>query len=364
MRSRAIYGCAGLTLSDAERDFFRGVRPWGFILFTRNIETPEQVRNLVSALRETVADEAAPILIDQEGGRVARLTPPLWRARPAAARFGALYLEDPERAREATYLNARLIANDLAGLGINVDCLPVLDVPAAGGHDIIGDRAFGGDPALVIDLGRAQIQGLMEGGVLPVMKHIPGHGRAGADSHLTLPRVSASVEELSASDFVTFRSLDTCPIAMTAHVVYDSIDPQRPATTSPKVIRDVIRGEIGFEGLLMSDDLSMKALDGVLSLRAKTALFAGCDLVLHCNGDMDEMKDVASEVKELDGIGLKRSEAALSHLAAPDAGFDPVAAEARLVSLLGAGTCTRRSRISTTITRSRRRTCRPKKGRW
>jgi beta-N-acetylhexosaminidase len=334
MRSRAIYGCAGSVLSAAERDFFRAVRPWGFILFGRNIENPAQIRALVAALRDTVDDSAAPVLIDQEGGRVARLMPPHWAERPPAARFGTLYAQNREIAREATYLNARLIAHDLAGLGINVDCLPVLDVPATGAHDIIGDRAFAGDPATIIDLGRAQIEGLMEGGVLPVMKHIPGHGRAGSDSHLALPRVNATVEELSASDFVTFRSLDACPIAMTAHVVYDSIDPQRPATTSPKVIRDVIRGEIGFEGLLMSDDLSMKALDGPLALRARAALFAGCDLVLHCNGDMDEMKDVASEVKELDGLALKRSDQALSHLAAADPGFDPAQAAERLAMLL------------------------------
>ena len=233
----------------------------------------------------------APVLIDQEGGRVARLKPPHWHARPPAARFGALYADNPEAAREATYLNARLIAHDLAELGINVDCLPVLDVPVPGAHDIIGDRAFAADPATVIDLGRAQIEGLMEGGVLPVMKHIPGHGRAGADSHLALPRVDASAEELSAPAILSpSAALTICPIAMTAHVVYDSIDPQRPATTSPKVIRDVIRGEIGFDGLLMSDDLSMKALDGPLAARAKAALFAGCDVVLHCNGDMDEMK--------------------------------------------------------------------------
>jgi beta-N-acetylhexosaminidase len=334
MRSRAIYGCAGSVLSAAERDFFRAVRPWGFILFGRNIENPAQIRALVAALRDTVDDSDAPVLIDQEGGRVARLKPPQWAERPPAARFGALYAQNQEIAREATYLNARLIAHDLAGLGINVDCLPVLDVPATGAHDIIGDRAFAGDPATIIDLGRAQIEGLMEGGVLPVMKHIPGHGRAGSDSHLALPRVNATVEELSASDFVTFRSLDSCPIAMTAHVVYDSIDPQRPATTSPKVIRDVIRGEIGFKGLLMSDDLSMKALDGPLALRARAALFAGCDLVLHCNGDMDEMKDVASEVKELDGLTLKRSDQALSHLAAADSGFDPAQAAVRLAMLL------------------------------
>ena len=340
MRSRAIYGCAGTSLSAAEQDFFRAVKPWGFILFARNISDPAQVRALNEQLRATVDDPKAPILIDQEGGRVARLKPPQWRARPPAAVFGALHAQNPEAAREATYLNARLIAHDLVSLGINVDCLPVLDVPVPGAHDIIGDRAFATDPATIIALGKAQIEGLMDGGVLPVMKHIPGHGRAGADSHLALPRVSATVEELSASDFVTFRSLDQCPIAMTAHVVYESIDPQRPCTTSPKVIRDVIRGEIGFDGLLMSDDLSMKALDGPLSVRAKQALFAGCDLALHCNGDMEEMREVASEVKELEGQSLRRSQQALAHLSVPGPSsgdkFDAEAAQARLATLLGA----------------------------
>ena len=334
MRTRAIYGCGGRTLSTAERDFFRDARPWGFILFARNIEDPDQVRALVASLRETVGDARAPVLIDQEGGRVARLGPPHWHARAPAARFGAAYGRNAETAREATYLNARLIAHDLAELGINVDCLPVLDVPVAGAHDVIGDRAFAADPAIVIALGRAQIEGLMDGGVLPVMKHIPGHGRAQADSHLELPRVTVEVEALSAVDFVTFRSLDSCPMAMTAHVVYDSIDPQRPATTSPKVVRDVIRGEIGFDGLLMSDDLSMKALEGPLEVRARAALFAGCDVVLHCNGDMNEMKDVALEAKALEGASLRRANHALSLLVTP-AGFDPAAAQARLDSLLG-----------------------------
>ena len=333
MRSRAIYGCSGTSLSEQERSFFRQTQPWGFILFARNISEPAQVKALVEQLRDTVGDGQAPVLIDQEGGRVARLKPPHWRERPPAARFGLLHAQNPEAGREATYLNARLIAHDLSSLGINVDCLPVLDVPVAGAHDIIGDRAFAHDPATIIALGRAQIEGLMDGGVLPVMKHIPGHGRAESDSHLALPRVSAEMELLSASDFVTFRSLDQCPIAMTAHVVYESIDPQRPCTTSPKVIRDVIRGEIGFDGLLMSDDLSMKALDGPLSVRAKQAQFAGCDLVLHCNGDMEEMRDVASEVKILDGQALRRSRHALAQLSAPSA-FDPDAAQARLAALL------------------------------
>ena len=334
MRSRAIYGCTGLSLSQAEKDFFRQTQPWGFILFARNVSSPGQVRTLIEELRATVGDAGAPVLIDQEGGRVARLKPPHWRQRPPAARFGALHDGNPDMAREAVYLNARLIAHDLAGLGINVDCLPVLDVPVAGAHDVIGDRAFAADPHIIIELGRAQIEGLLDGGVLPVMKHIPGHGRSTADSHLALPRVAASMAELSATDFVTFRSLDSCPLAMTAHVVYEAIDPQRPATTSPKVIRDVIRGEIGFAGLLMSDDLSMKALDGPLAARAKAAQFAGCDLVLHCNGDMDEMRSVASEVKVLDGLSAKRSAAALAHLHAP-APFHAAEAEARLAMLLG-----------------------------
>ncbi len=334
MRMRAIYGCAGPVLEAGERDFFREAQPLGFILFGRNIASPEQLRALTAALRETVGDETAPILIDQEGGRVARLKPPQWMARPAAARFGELYAARREAALEAVYLNARLIAHDLREAGITVDCAPVLDVPVEGADAVIGDRAFASDPPAIIALGRAQMEGLMEGGVLPVMKHMPGHGRATADSHHALPRIAAAAEELSASDFVTFRSLSTFPMAMTAHVVYEAIDPQRPATTSPKVIRDVIRGEIGFDGLLISDDLSMNALDGTLCTRTKAALFAGCDAVLHCTGKMDEMRDVASEAKPLEGPPLRRAEAALAHVSAPG-GFDPAAAEARLADLMG-----------------------------
>jgi beta-N-acetylhexosaminidase len=320
-------------LGAEEAAFFRETQPWGFIVFGRNIADRDQLRVLTQSLRETVNDPRAPILIDQEGGRVARLKPPQWQERPPAARLGALYFLNPEAGREAVYLNARLIAHDLCEVGINVDCLPLLDVPVDGADAIIGDRAFSTDPSTIIELGRAAIEGLMEGGVLPVMKHIPGHGRATADSHLALPRVTTSAEELSATDFVTFRSLNQCPMAMTAHVVYDAIDPQRPATTSPKLIRDVIRGEMGFDGLLMSDDVSMNALSGPLSVRAKAALFAGCDVVLHCNGGMEEMREVAEEAKPLDGVALKRAEHALSHLSAPDP-FDPAAAFARLTELM------------------------------
>ncbi|MGH6828364.1 MAG: beta-N-acetylhexosaminidase, partial [Rhizomicrobium sp.] len=325
---------SGPILSAEEHDFFREIRPFGFILFARNISDPEQVLRLVRSMRDAAEDDLAPVLIDQEGGRVERLMPPHWHARPPAARFGRLHLVNPDAAREATYLNARLIADDLSRLEINVDCLPVLDVPVSGAHDVIGDRAFAHDPATVIDLGRAQIEGLMEGGVLPVMKHIPGHGRAVCDSHHGLARVTSSLTELSASDFVPFRSLDMCPMAMTAHVVYEAIDPQRPATISPKVVRKVIRGEIGFEGLLMSDDLSMRALSGSMAGRTKAALFAGCDVVLHCNGDMGEMKEVAREMKGLEGDSLRRARAACAHAAPADGSFEREAAELRLRQLL------------------------------
>jgi beta-N-acetylhexosaminidase len=287
----------------------------------------------VDSLRATVNDATAPVLIDQEGGRVARLKPPEWKARPPAAVFGALHGIVAEAAREAAYLNARLIAHDLFEVGINVDCMPVLDVPIAGANDVIGDRALSHDPAIVVDLGRTVIGGMIDSGVLPVMKHVPGHGRAMADSHLAMPRVATPREELSMADFVPFRGLADCPMAMTAHVVYEAIDPRRPATTSPRVVKEIIRGEIGFDGLLMSDDLSMKALDGTLGARAKAAQFAGCDIVLHCNGGMDEMRDVAKETKPLEGAFLKRAETALGRLAEPEA-FDVATGEARLAELL------------------------------
>lgn len=333
MRTRAIYGCGGLELTSDERQFFAEAQPWGFIIFGRNVLDRNQLRRLINSLRECIGDERAPILIDQEGGRIARLSPPLWQARSSAAQFGALHAVSPETAREAVYLNARLIANDLAEVGMNVDCAPVLDVPVDGADAVIGDRAFAHDPAVIIDLGRAVIDGMLDGGVLPVMKHIPGHGRATADTHKALPHVTVPVEELSATDFVTFRSLNHCPMAMTAHVVFDQIDAQRPATTSPKIIRDVIRGEIGFEGVLISDDLSMSALKGPLSVRTKAALFAGCDIVLHCNGRMEEMREVAGEAKPLQDHSLRRCEAALSHLAPPEP-LDAQAGAARLEQLL------------------------------
>lgn len=334
-RTAAIYGCAGTALNAGERAFFREAQPWGFILFARNIEDLHQVRTLVSMLRDTVQDAHAPVLIDQEGGRVARLKPPHWRKRPAWQRFGDLYRDSPEQAREAAYLNARGIAHELAALGIDVDCLPVLDVPSPGANDVIGDRAFASDPAIVAALGRVVIDALLDGGVLPVMKHIPGHGRATADSHFALPRVSTPVEELFARDFAPFRALAGCPLAMTAHVVYEPLDPDHPATTSAKIIGGVIRGWMGFDGLLMSDDLSMKALSGSLAERGQAALVAGCDVLLHCNGEMDEMQAVASVAPPLEGKSRARADAALARLHAPQ-NYDPDAANARLAELLGA----------------------------
>ena len=289
-----ILGCEGLSVTAWERDFFSQADPFGFILFARNCQNPDQVRDLVRALRGTVGRSDAPVLIDQEGGRVARLKPPHWRAAPPARRFGEIAVRDPGAAREATRINALLLALELRDLGIDVDCLPVLDVPAAESHNIIGDRAFGEDADLVIDLGAAQIEGLLAGGVLPVVKHMPGHGRGQVDSHHELPVVESPRQVLEEVDFRPFRAHRTAPMGMTAHVVYTAFDPRRPATTSAVVIEEVIRGLIGFEGVLISDDLSMSALKGDLGSRTAAALEAGCDLALHCNGKPEEMAAVAA----------------------------------------------------------------------
>lgn len=337
MRTRALYGCSTHEITAQERTFFREAQPWGFILFGRNVRDPKQVAALVSALRDSIGDAQAPVLIDQEGGRVARLKPPHWKARPPAKALGDLYRRDPDAAREATYLNARGMADELAQLGIDVDCVPVLDVPVEGANDVIGDRAFARDPDVVAALGRVVIDAMLDGGVLPVIKHIPGHGRGNADSHHALPRVSASVDELRNSDFAPFRALHNCPLAMTAHVVYEALDSEHPATTSTKVIREIIRGDIGFDGLLMSDDLSMNALSGTLAERARAALVAGCDMILHCNGRMDEMEAVAREATPLEGEAARRADTALGYRHAPKS-FDGAAADARVAELLGAVT--------------------------
>ena len=329
MTDRAcILGCAGTTLSAEEVAFFRDARPWGFILFKRNIESPAQVRALTAALRDAVGWHA-PILIDQEGGRVQRLGPPHWPKYPPGRAYGALTTNDPLVRREITRLGARLIAHDLLDLGINVDCVPVLDVPQRGAHDIIGDRAYGETVEEIATLGRAAAEGLIAGGVLPVIKHIPGHGRAMADSHHDLPVVDAPVSELSAVDFAPFRVLSDMPMAMSAHIVFTAIDAKRPGTQSRTVIKDIIREDIGFGGLLMTDDLSMKALKGDFTQRARRALSAGCDVILHCNGVMGEMQAVVAGTRALSGKAKARADAALARLARVPEPFDAAEARAR-----------------------------------
>jgi beta-N-acetylhexosaminidase len=327
--SAVIYGCSGTSLSREEAAFFADVRPWGFILFKRNIETPDQVRALTAALRAAVERPDAPILIDQEGGRVQRLAPPHWRRYPPGRAYGALAGRDPLLRREITRLGARLIAHDLAAVGVTVDCLPVLDVPAPGANAVIGDRAYADTPQEVATLGRAAAEGLLAGGVLPVVKHIPGHGRATADSHHALPRVDSAYDELDGRDFAPFRGLSDMPMAMTAHVVYAAIDRRRPATTSRRVIRDVVRGAIGFGGLLLSDDISMNALAGGPAERTRAAMTAGCDIILHCNGDAAEMREVASAARSLAGAPARRAAAALARRPAAPEPFDAAEARAR-----------------------------------
>ena len=309
-----ISGCAGPELTAAERAFFAETQPWGLILFQRNCQSPEQLRKLTADFRAVVKRKDAPVLIDQEGGRVQRMKPEAnaaWPKYPSAAQYGKLYARDPMHALRTARNVGRLMANDLADVGISVNCLPVLDVPQDGSHAVISDRAYHTEPAIILALSRAHVAGFMDGGILPVMKHIPGHGRAKVDSHKELPVVSADRAALEATDFHCFAGFADCPMAMTAHVVYQAIDPLRPATLSARVLRDVVRKQIGFAGLLMSDDLSMHALGGGFSDRAHAALDAGCDVVLHCNGVMDEMQQVANATISLKGKSMARAKSAL-----------------------------------------------------
>lgn len=327
-----IFGCSGPRLTDDERAFFGEVRPWGFILFARNIATADQTRALIDSLRESVDDERAMVFVDQEGGRVQRLKPPLARLRRPAEAFGALYAQDPQGAAEAVKLNHRLIADELLALGFDADCAPCLDLRLPEGHGVIGDRAFGANPAEVSMLGRAALDGLLAGGVAPVIKHIPGHGRARADSHLELPIVRTPLEVLEATDFQAFRALADAPMAMTAHVTFTDIDPDACVTLSHRAIGTVVRGSIGFDGLLMSDDLSMKALGGDFDERARRALQAGCDVVLHCNGDFAEMTATAEGTDVLQGRAAERAAAARASARRVQP-FDVEAAEAHLDNL-------------------------------
>ncbi len=328
-----ITGISGFTLTDDERAFLRDERPWGFILFKRNIDTPKQTYDLVQAMRDCIQAPHAPVLIDQEGGRVQRLGPPHWPVYPPGALFSALYDRDPELGRQAARLSSRLIAADLIDLGITVDCLPLADVPAADADAVIGNRAYGTTPDKVAAIARAVTDGLEQGGVLPVLKHIPGHGRATADTHYKLPIVDTAKAELEAVDFAAFRPLADLPMAMTAHVVFSAFDAAQPATTSATIITQVIRGTIGFQGLLMSDDVSMNALEGSIAERTRAIVAAGCDIVLHCNGKLDEMRAVAAETPILAGEALARADRALAARQPPVA-FDRVAARAELEALI------------------------------
>ena len=337
MPRAVIFGCTAPDLSADERAFFRDADPLGFILFARNVDTPGRTRRLVDDLRASVGRAEAPVLIDQEGGRVARLRPPHWRKAPPARLLGELYARHPERGLEATRLNSRLLAADVATIGVDVDCLPVIDVAFPETHAVIGDRAYADQPEPVAALGRAAAEGLLAEGVMPVIKHIPGHGRATVDSHATLPRVSVSRDILERTDFVPFKFLADLPWAMTGHLLFDAIDPAAAITVSARGVKEVIRGHIGFDGLLLSDDLSMQALGGSLAERAERSLAAGCDIALHCNGRMDEMTGIAARAGAMTERAATRFAAGRSCLARhrDPAGKSGLAdAAARLATLL------------------------------
>jgi beta-N-acetylhexosaminidase len=336
-----ITGLAGTTMTPDERAFLHEREPWGFIIFQRNIDTPTQVRRLTASVRDAVGRDA-PVLVDQEGGRVQRLGPPHWPTYPSGAAYGRCYDRNAAEGIRAAYLGARLIAADLAAVGVDVDCLPIADVPVAGANSVIGDRAYGEAAEKVALLGRAVADGLLAGGVLPVLKHIPGHGRATADSHGALPIVETDRETLRTTDFAAFRPLSDLPLGMTAHIVYTAIDPIAPATTSVTLVRDVIRDWLGFRGLLMSDDISMGALSGSIEERSRAAIAAGCDVVLHCNGELDEMRAVASAVPVLAGEAAARAEAALKRRGLV-LEHDLAALRAEWTALMDAGASARRA---------------------
>ncbi len=306
-----ITGCASVSLSHAEVQLFSQSNPWGLILFKRNCESPDQIKSLIASFRAAVGRSDAPVFVDQEGGRVQRLGPPHWRKYPEARALGQLYNINPSLALRTARNLGRLMAQELEEVGFTASCLPVLDVPQPGAHDVIGNRAYDLRPERIMVLANAHMAGLMDGGILPVMKHIPGHGRSTVDSHHNLPVINASRLELESHDFIPFTGLASCPMAMTAHVIYASIDNAAPATLSRKVVRHVIRRVIGFNGLLMTDDLSMKALSGTFAEKAAKAYEAGCDMLLHCNGVMSEMEEVAAHAVELSAKTARRAKTAL-----------------------------------------------------
>ncbi len=331
------FGIRQPRLDNETRAFFRETRPWAFILFREACVSREQVRRLCAELRD-VADRDALVWIDQEGGRVARLKAPEWPTWPACARYGELFSKNADVGAEAAYLAHRLIAHELRDIGVDADFAPVLDVPVAGSDKIVGDRAFSTEPKVVALLARAAVQGLHDGGVAACIKHMPGHGRATSDSHLALPRVSASEVDLTA-DIFPFAALHDAEAAMTAHIVYEAWDAERPATCSPSVIERIIRGRVGFEGLLMSDDLDMKALHfalkGGLTRRAQAALEAGCDIVLQCSGVLGDMQQTAKGCRTLEGMALVRARAVESFAKRSPAPFDAETGWKRFRELLG-----------------------------
>jgi beta-N-acetylhexosaminidase len=310
-----IFGCLGTDLTADERAFFRDADPLGFILFARNVDTPERTRRLVEDLRSSVARADAPVLLDQEGGRIARLRPPHWRKAPSARLLGELYARNPEQGLEATRLNSRLLAADVASVGCDVDCVPVLDLRLPEAHPAIGDRAYADRPEAVAALGRAAAEGLLAEGVMPVMKHMPGQGRAMVDSHHSLPSVAATREVLERADFLPFKLLSDLPWGMTGHILFEAIDPSAAMTVSARGVKEVIRGHIGFDGLLLSDDLSMQALGGSLGERAARSLAAGCDIAVHCNGRMDEMLDIVARTGSMTEAAGRRFDAGRAILA-------------------------------------------------
>lgn len=312
MPNAFISGLAGERLTEEERRFVRAAEPAGLILFARNCRSADQIRALVAAFKDAAGTDALLVLTDQEGGRVQRLKRPIAHLLPPAAVLGALYAGMPPAACRMAFLISRLAASELSSLGINTNCAPVLDLRWPGAHDIIGNRAYGTDATTVVALGRAVADGLIQGGVLPVVKHVPGHGRADVDSHHALPVVAARRAELEATDFAPFKALAELPAAMTAHVVFTDIDAAAPASTSELMTQQIIRGHVGFDGLLMSDDLSMRALTGSLRERAEAVVRAGSDLALHCNGDLEEMRGVAAGVPRLAGAALERFARALA----------------------------------------------------
>ena len=312
-----ITGVAGPRLLEEERAFFKDARPCGLIVFDRNIENKDQLKRLIADYREAVGSDSQYILIDQEGGRIQRMRAPHWKIWPAGARYGELFKKDPDAAKRGAELIYQMMSEELVDVGINVNCVPLLDIPVPGSHDIIGDRALSGDLDTIIDLGRSVARGNLNGGVLPVIKHIPGHGRATSDSHVALPTINASRSVLEQTDFKTFRALNDLPLAMTGHLLMTDLDPKLNVSVSKQIISEVIRDWIGFDGLLMSDDLSMEALSGTIGERGRDVVEAGCDVALYCKGVFEQMVDVAANVPDLADDARQRFDRAYEQIKPP-----------------------------------------------